>query len=147
MVRVTASDLRKRFLQHYGQYGSASAFRISLPLGSYIPEIAHEHSAESVRSGIETAPEPGPVPLLGPATSSSESQAVQDAPNAPAVVPRLESGHRRRAYRRLLLVLATLVVLVNLGLWSLFWFRPGTNPASVSEIPWSVVSTPPTRLM
>src|ERR1700733_10943033 len=39
IVRVTASDVRKRLLQHYGQYGSASPFRISLPLGSYVPEV------------------------------------------------------------------------------------------------------------
>jgi hypothetical protein len=40
IVRVTASDVRKRLLQHYGKDGAASEFRISLPLGAYIPEIA-----------------------------------------------------------------------------------------------------------
>jgi hypothetical protein len=39
IVRVTASDVRKRLLQHYGTYGATSEFHISLPLGSYIPEI------------------------------------------------------------------------------------------------------------
>jgi hypothetical protein len=42
IVRVTASDVRRRLLQHYGRYGTASEFRISLPLGSYIPEIARD---------------------------------------------------------------------------------------------------------
>ncbi len=42
IVRVTASDVRKRLLQHYGKYGITSEFRISLPLGSYIPEITRE---------------------------------------------------------------------------------------------------------
>src|ERR1700748_1853469 len=42
IVRVTASDVRKRLLQHYGKYGITSEFRISLPLGSYIPEITKE---------------------------------------------------------------------------------------------------------
>jgi hypothetical protein len=42
IVRVTASDVRRRLLQHYGTYGTASEFRIRLPLGSYIPEIARE---------------------------------------------------------------------------------------------------------
>jgi hypothetical protein len=42
IVRVTASDVRKRLLQHYDRYGSASEFRINLPLGSYIPEIIYE---------------------------------------------------------------------------------------------------------
>jgi hypothetical protein len=40
IVRVTASDVRKRLLQHYGKEGATSEFRISLPLGAYIPEIA-----------------------------------------------------------------------------------------------------------
>lgn len=39
IVRVTASDVRKRLLQHYGKYGETAEYRISLPSGSYIPEI------------------------------------------------------------------------------------------------------------
>ena len=149
IVRVTASDVRKRLLQHYGQYGSASPFRISLPLGSYIPEIAYAHSTGSVRLGIETTPEPGPVPHSGPANSSSESPAAQNAPSAPAVVPQIESEHRARAYRRLWMALGTLVVVLNLGLWSLFWFRSTAASVAVSDLPWSVIfnSAHPTHLI
>jgi hypothetical protein len=43
IVRVTASDVRKRLLQHYGQYGATSGLRITLPLGSYVPVISHEN--------------------------------------------------------------------------------------------------------
>ena len=32
IVRVTASDVRRRLLQHYGKYGFTSEFRISLRL-------------------------------------------------------------------------------------------------------------------
>ena len=39
IVRVTASDVRKRLLQHYGQGSRNSRFRIDLPAGSYIPEF------------------------------------------------------------------------------------------------------------
>ncbi len=149
IVRVTASDVRKRLLQHYGQYGSASGFRISLPLGSYIPEIAHAHSVESVASEIETTPESGPIPHPGPVASSSESPAAQGPTNAPAVAPQLESNHRVRTYRRLWLVLCTLVLVLNLGLWSLFWFRPGAGSAAFSELPWSAIFNPahPTHLI
>ena len=42
IVRVTASDVRRRLLQHYGTYGTSSEFRIRLPLGSYIPEIIRD---------------------------------------------------------------------------------------------------------
>src|SRR5208282_3495104 len=50
IVRVTASDVRKRLLQHYGKYGSASEFRITLPLGTYIPDILHEPQAKPASS-------------------------------------------------------------------------------------------------
>ncbi len=39
IVRVTASDVRKRLFQHYGQAGRDSRFKIDLPSGSYIPEF------------------------------------------------------------------------------------------------------------
>ena len=39
IVRVTASDVRKRLLQHYGNTGGQSRFRINLPSGSYVPEF------------------------------------------------------------------------------------------------------------
>ena len=42
IVRVTASEVRRRILQHYGQYGKATEVRISLPSGSYVPEITLE---------------------------------------------------------------------------------------------------------
>ena len=34
IVRVTASDVRKRLLQHYGRYGATSEYRINLPSDS-----------------------------------------------------------------------------------------------------------------
>src|SRR5882724_5662330 len=40
IVRVTASDVRRRLLQHYGTAGVDNGFRISLPPGSYVPEFA-----------------------------------------------------------------------------------------------------------
>jgi hypothetical protein len=39
IVRVTASDVRKRLLQHYGQAHLETDIRILLPSGSYIPEF------------------------------------------------------------------------------------------------------------
>ncbi len=40
IVRVTASDVRKRLMQHYAECTRTPAFRIELPAGSYIPEFA-----------------------------------------------------------------------------------------------------------
>ncbi len=60
IVRVTASDVRRRLLQHYGRYGNTSKFRIQLPLGSYIPEITREsNSAPKVGVSETVAPHDG----------------------------------------------------------------------------------------
>ena len=39
IVRVTASDVRKRLIQHYSGVGNASEFCIRLPQGGYVPEL------------------------------------------------------------------------------------------------------------
>jgi hypothetical protein len=64
IVRVTASDVRRRLLQHYGKYGITSEFRISLPLGSYIPEITREPQ--------KTANLPDPVPAVEVPVTTAE---------------------------------------------------------------------------
>lgn len=78
IVRVTASDVRKRLLQHYGRHGAASEFRVSLPAGHYIPEIVREPRsvAENVAVATNAAvpnlvhaePEVGAVPVAAEAT-------------------------------------------------------------------------------
>ena len=69
IVRVTASDVRKRLVQHYSGVGNASEFRINLPPGGYVPELiripkvgadalAHQLSLDVhpvVISGIESS--------------------------------------------------------------------------------------------
>src|SRR5438270_12041592 len=52
IVRVTASDVRKRLLQHYGNAGPESRLRITLPSGSYVPELH-----------VAAGPVPTPAPL------------------------------------------------------------------------------------
>jgi hypothetical protein len=55
IVRVTATEVRRRLLQHYGRYGDTSAFHISLPAGSYWPEIEVQASAKEPKE-IQTQP-------------------------------------------------------------------------------------------
>src|SRR6266403_1385010 len=45
IVRVTASDVRKRLLQHYGNLGAEPKIRIGLPPGSYVPEFSFSPSS------------------------------------------------------------------------------------------------------
>lgn len=59
IVRVTASDVRRRLLQYYGEPGVNSEFRIELPAGSYLPEFrrlgsSHHEIVDSL-SVLETA--------------------------------------------------------------------------------------------
>jgi hypothetical protein len=53
IVRVTASDVRKRLRQHYGRNGAPSEFRLDLPAGAYVPEFKRGRRRASTR--IESA--------------------------------------------------------------------------------------------
>jgi len=68
IVRVTASDVRRRLLQHYGTYGTGSEFRIRLPLGSYIPEIARDVQVnmEALEENEIEPPREAPIDFLVP---------------------------------------------------------------------------------
>src|ERR1700743_2571143 len=70
IVRVTASDVRKRLLQHYGRYGATSEFRITLTPGSYIPEILRDPPREVTQ-----------------ADHAIEQEMLEAVPEIPAAVP------------------------------------------------------------
>jgi hypothetical protein len=104
IVRVTANDVRKRLQQHYGKYGTASEFRIKLPIGSYIPEIvcgldaAEEHEsrpATSVESepirDSEFSPFANQKPVTAPA-ATPKLEAENSSAVSPAVVVERRSG-------------------------------------------------------
>src|SRR5580692_9313280 len=84
IVRVTASDVRKRLLQHYGKYGSASEFRITLPLGTYIPDISYEPSAKSAASINEKVNIDAPTAFPGSLQHPDSSSAATPVPPAMA---------------------------------------------------------------
>ena len=65
IVRVTASDVRKRLVQHYSGVGSASEFRISLPSGGYVPELIHISKAGTEALAHPLSLEETPVAISG----------------------------------------------------------------------------------
>jgi hypothetical protein len=71
IVRVTAAEVRKRLVQHYNQYDTAPEFRITLPVGSYVPEIS--------RRTVEK-----PALLHGAASADTELPVLTVVPQAPA---------------------------------------------------------------
>jgi hypothetical protein len=61
IVRVTATDVRKRLFEYYARPGSGSPLRIELPAGSYIPEITQVSPAQTAHAPTETPVSVPPV--------------------------------------------------------------------------------------
>jgi hypothetical protein len=123
IVRVTASDVRKRLLQHYGKYGSPSELRLGLPLGSYVPEVRWDcHHLGSIGDSV-------------PASSPLAAAIPAAVPAAPEIV------HWRSMPKWL--VVAVMLAGLNLAVWGLFWRHSsssGTEP--VALLPWSALLRP-----
>lgn len=138
IVRVTASDVRKRLLQHYGRYGSIAKFRISLPLGSYIPEIWRDTPPEVSPPHAETAHEiqPPHAEAVTPANGHIAS------PVPPVTIADPDQKKRRRW-----LAACLLLTIANVALWGVLWdhFARKRNEAS-STLPWSVLFNSPHAL-
>ena len=139
IVRVTASDVRKRLLQHYGKYGASSEFRISLPLGSYIPEINRDGNIgqlASIRAQQELAVTP--QDLVAEQRDSATLQADPVVISLP--VPNLETFPTKTHRRSQWLLFGILFATLNLALWGIFWFwssRAKVAPAPI--LPWSAI--------
>lgn len=124
IVRVTASDVRKRLLQHYGRYGATSEFRISLPPGSYIPEISRDLPREIALAHHAIEPE---ITEAAPGTLAA----------VPIAIPR-EIPQKGRFHPWIIPCL--LVTFLNVALWGFFWFHFShkASPAA-SILPWSML--------
>jgi hypothetical protein len=110
IVRVTASDVRKRLLQHYGNTGVESKFRISLPSGSYVPEFCFIPAAALRAPALAVVANPPAPPAI-----------------APIPLPRHEPP--RRTYWRMAAATVLLLSVVALAGWTASrWLpRAGTN--------------------
>jgi hypothetical protein len=148
IVRVTASDVRKRLQQHYLK-NDATDFRINLPIGSYVPEIIAtselmaKHSASS--KPIQTAPPPfqgvdeAPKPS-SPAQGSTDTSAiaVPSAANSETAFSKNRTWPRQRSLLLVLAVLAALSIPLNFVLWSTSRKdSSGAKAPALSVLPWS----------
>ncbi len=118
IVRVTASDVRRRLQQHYGRYGDASRFRIHLHPGSYVPEIAYDQ--------IESVPaqEASPAPVIAiPEILAEPKQVVPQKIRWRRVIPQMAA-----------------IVLVSLGALAYRQWRSQNTMASIP--PWSTIFRP-----
>lgn len=122
IVRVTASDVRKRLLQHYGRFGDASEFRISLPPGSYIPEISRD--TPTAKSLIK----PLKVPLV---VAQPEMVTTADKEGAP-----------RRCDRLGWVLLGVLIAVTFGAIAGLVWKHFSRLNTATATLPWSVFFRP-----
>lgn len=148
IVRVTASDVRKRLLQHYDRYEAASDIHINLPLGSYIPEITWDYSSGTgPLDPIKTHQGP-PSTLLAPAANQNSASSATAATNLAAVALAARSAEtalpKWRTVAALLAALVVLLVVLNLVLWRIAWRASSdVKAAPVSVLPWSVLFNSP----
>lgn len=136
IVRVTASDVRRRLLQHYGACGTRSEFRIGLPLGSYVPEIARDVSIKADAADekeIEQAAEAQPDAPVAASTLPQEETAASVEEDA--ALPKAYSRFSARRFwswwtwRRSLLCCAIVAVVCVFIFWQMSR-EVGVNPGS-----------------
>jgi hypothetical protein len=115
IVRVTASDVRRRLARYYTEFGSKSGLRLELPVGSYIPEFIRVEEPEVVP--VEETLTPAP---LSPEPPSKEEPPVP-ARSLPAPLLYILSG-----------------VALGILLWAAVSRFLPTTP-STEPLPWSAL--------
>ena len=144
IVRVTASDVRKRLLQHYGENGATSSrFRLSLPSGSYIPEITRTHLGPEPIATLpsENSAAPGDVRHGGSNRHSGAAPELSFAIEgiaSPHVDAPAEQPPRGRAW------LYAAFALLALGSVFLAFYQyrsQSVHAKGASVIPWSALFT------
>jgi hypothetical protein len=127
IVRVTASDVRRRLLQHYGRSGNDSEFRIALPAGGYILEIQRDQKT----ARAEDHGESNPPKTFSPTPAEEHIDLPKIAPMPPVGV----SFPKQFAI--------ALAVIVPFILWS--WHIPVLARANQTHelSPWSTIFRSP----
>jgi hypothetical protein len=141
IVRVTASNVRKRLLQHYGRYGRVSRFQINLPARTYIPEITSQRPETRRLVGEEHH-------LSGHSASEIDTTGTNQM-NALNGVRGVVSGIRQNAQSsrvevRQLVFYCALIAVLALSLWVLgiHFARTKVSPKDATSnlvLPWSML--------
>lgn len=151
IVRVTASDVRKRLLQHYGKHGSTSEYRISLPSGSYIPEIVRLPRNELGQIGEGLAHKEMNALLQDSALVEDAAEAHEDQEHVHSkAIHLLHTARPANTEKKQWLRFGILIAAVNAAVWGVSWYhfsRSAVGPAS--DLLWSsIFSSPrPTHLI
>lgn len=122
VVRVTASDVRKRLAQFYSRDGHLSDFQIGLPPGSYAPEILRLPLTEELV--------PLPAPTLSPYVTAAD-----EPPGSSSFFPlKLIAPQSRRRWLLIATPIATALLAV---LWMADRFTG--SPCRFRHTPWALL--------
>jgi hypothetical protein len=141
IVRVTASDVRRRLLQHYGQHGASTELRISLPLGSYVPEVSHEPQKKANTHQEDNTKHQEPTPAQN-ASAIAGLNLDRPAVLSPTETVRLSGGGKFQPIRwgRAAIVI---FVAAMVGIGALFTHALRKDARVPSVPPWSAFFTSP----
>ncbi|HEV2711205.1 MAG TPA: hypothetical protein VGU67_13405 [Edaphobacter sp.] len=103
IVRVTATEIRKRIAQYYQDPGHEDELRISLPIGSYIPQFHWPHGGK--QEGVPQPLPPAPLELCP----------VEPPALPPPVIP-----HHDRRWRTAFLICGAALAIACIAL-AFFW--------------------------
>lgn len=147
IVRVTASDVRKRLLQHYGSCETVSEFRISLPLGSYVPEIVRERHGDGPGNETREPHADGHGATTGTVPASAGANVPSPAPSEPAQAEKNARLASWSAIRWFLIVGLILAAGLAVAVMELRTTQTGSTVTPV--LPWSAffASAHPTHLI
>jgi TolB-like protein/Flp pilus assembly protein TadD len=129
VVRVKATEVRKKLVQFYAESKEPAEVRIELPSGSYVPTFHFEAPLAPPRSDnateVQTAPSPAPPPVIAATVNDKKDGVTSTAQPAP------------RSWR--LVSALALIVLVVIGYAAYRkWFsdsRPTSGLRSIAILP------------
>jgi hypothetical protein len=138
IVRVTASDVRRRLLQHYSTNENSSEFRLSLPLGSYIPEITR-HSGGGADGNAESHPALRNVAIQSP-------MPVGFSPEILADLAEIRSQeHSKSAWISWGIWTPVCAAIAAITWWGFIWSHSSSGkaalPTQIAAVPWSSLLT------
>jgi hypothetical protein len=148
VVRYTAGEVRKRLLLYYSEHGRNSV-RISLPVGSYIPEFQfhspEDHKETGEHSGLPATQVPHSE-ILDSLNAESPESGLALATVLPVHPPgeefRAGAASRTPGYRRLIVALAAAIVLaLGAGWWGFgLWQRQHSfHPSTAVDLFWAPI--------
>lgn len=148
IVRVTASDVRKRLLRHYEKQDSTSSFRIFLPPGSYLPEITRLEQPEEqpaalpaddvIPAAARDTAIPNPENSLLPAPPAARVEAV--------VIPPRNSSAAASLHWRSAAFGALLASVLLVSAYFLSRHVVSQNGNLQAQLPWSAFLSSPHTL-